>query len=230
MNYEINNHHIFFPQRIVSIEDGEVSGTYLGNDDIKTLKVERGFEHIIQAQSKSKLPSNNQDTPHVVVLHPIDGNPYVISEKTKKLLFCQSYTEDGFLFMMKAGKVKSFSLDEKDECEGYISSFLQKDVPEDVEVNIDGTILKLSQGDDVSLPDFFNASVTPYLKFKYDSIFSLSERSFSLVILDTKDGLSCTERFVIKSSTAYEDKTPNNESEIKPSIGLEAYFLKLKGK
>tara|TARA_B100001245_G_scaffold236697_1_gene230193 strand:- start:51519 stop:52211 length:693 start_codon:yes stop_codon:yes gene_type:complete len=230
MNYEINNHHIFFPQRIVSIEDGEVSGTYLGNDDIKTLKVGKGFEHIVQAQSQSKLPSNNQDTPHVVVLHPIDSNPYVISEKTKKLLFCQSYTEDGFLFMMKAGKAKSFSLDEKDECEGYVRSFLQKDVPEDVEVNIDGSLLKLSQGDEVSLPDFLNASVTPYLKFKYDSIFSSSERCFSLVILDTKDGLSCIERFVIKPPTSSEAESANKESGLQTSVGLEAYFSKLKGK
>ncbi len=227
MKLTVNNCRVFLPQRIVDIDDKELSGVYLGENEVSSVFIDYGFDKVVQAQSESNLSSNNQDTPSVVVLQSEDDRSYVIYDKTKKILFCQSYIEEGFVNIIKAGKTRSFTAEEKSECVEFIKSSLgaKKSAPEMVEVDLDGTNYTYGFESKIELSDYFNASVTPYLRIPCESIVGLTERAFSMVILDISSGIVCKERFDVNKD---EDLEYNKEKEPEKKVGLEAYFSSIK--
>jgi hypothetical protein len=231
MNQKINGCFVFFPQRVLSVESKEVSGVYLGTKEVSTLKVRSGFDKIMDAQSDSKLASNNQDNPLVVVFQNNDNSTFVIFDKSKKLLFCHSFLDNENVYIIKAALRKEFTSDSMDDFFEYANSHLGKAAQssELIELDIDGNTSLVDSISHLSnIGNFFCASITPLLRFSHNINVAISNRGYSMVILDVQKKLLCVDCMAVDDVIIEVVKGTVSVTNNPAKNGLEGYFNKVK--
>jgi hypothetical protein len=231
MNQKINGCHVFFPQRIVSVESKDVSGVYLGTKEVSSLTVNLGFDKIIEAQSESKLASNSQENPNLVVFQNHAGMTFVFFDKTKKILFCHSFLDNDNVYIVKNALKKEFSCDSKAEFLDYARTHLGKSLAssEIVQLDIDGKVSLEDSYEHLSnTKAFLNASITPLLRFPHRLSVPISNRGLSMVVLDIKNKFLCIDCISVEDAIRKDISEKKNNKEAPISNGLEGYFNKIK--
>lgn len=228
MKYKVNDCSVFFPQRILSAQDKQISGVYLNESEVCNITVENGFDQILQSQSDGMLASNNQDNPLLIVFVHAQGKSQVINDRSKKILFCQSYLHDGHVHILKIAKKREFSADEGDSLSQFVTSNVGKNdkATENVEVDIDGKISHVGYGDKFNPNAFLHATATPYVRLPSKTLIGSSKRGYSMVVLDISEKLLCLERHDVSSDMAI--LTEGQDELMQKKVGLDAYYQKLK--
>jgi len=228
MRQKVNNCYVFFPQRVISVDDKKVSGLFLGSDEVSSIIVEDGFDVIIKAQSEGKLKNNHHDSPSLMVFLNNNFGLSVFFDDNIKVLFCQSQIVGDKIRIIKAARMKEFSSDEQAQLLDYVAKNVgaSKEAHERVEVDIDGDVRHVSYLDDFEVDGFFSASVTPYLEISSDLSMKITERTFSMVFLDITSGIVCKERYEIQQESAVNLASESAEEKSVKVSGLEAYFKK----
>lgn len=226
MNYTVNGCEVFLPQRVISIEDKTVSGVFLGLDEVVTIKISDNstFSAVLEAQSESKLSSNTAENTSVVLFINDNGLFSVFSDKTKKVLFCQSFTTNDSVYLVKIGLKKEFGLKSLSEFKAYAKKHIVKgnSSQEMVEIERDDFVSICSEHQQVeSVENFFLASVTPLVRFNHNLVMGISNRGYSMVILDIKQNLLCVARHDVLKPQPEKKQGATIKSE---KLGLARYY------